>query len=116
MGRGTNKRVLGPRPPPIFSYVMNNYWTTNYLAGQGGDFVFRYILTSGKNIDPAMLSRVGWEGMSSLEVNEISAQDRVDNAPRALPSSQSSFLQVDQPNVVLNAWKEAEDGKGTILR
>ena len=25
-------------------------------------------------------------------------------------------MQVDQPNVVLNAWKEAEDQKGTILR
>jgi alpha-mannosidase len=114
--RGAYPKEFGRRTATIFSYVMNNYWTTNYLAGQGGDFVFRYVLTSGKNIDPAMLSRVGWEAISSLEVNEISAQDRVDNAPRALPSSQSSFLQVDQPNVVLNAWKEAEDGKGTILR
>jgi alpha-mannosidase len=32
--------------PTLFSYVMNNYWHTNYKAGQGGDFRFRYELTS----------------------------------------------------------------------
>lgn len=30
----------------ILSYVMNNYWHTNYKAGQGGDFRFRYEITS----------------------------------------------------------------------
>ncbi len=114
--RGAYPKEFGHRTAAIFSYVMNNYWTTNYLAGQGGDFVFRYVFTSGKNIDPAMLSRVGWEAMSGLEMNEIFPQDKVDSAPRALPSAQSSFLQVDQPNVVLNAWKDAEDGNGTVMR
>ncbi len=32
---------------------MNNYWDTNYAAGQGGDFTFRYIVTSGRNLDAA---------------------------------------------------------------
>jgi alpha-mannosidase len=114
--RGTYPKEFGDRDATIFSYAMNNYWTTNYVGGQGGDFVFRYIFTSGKNINPASLSRAGWEAMSELEVNEIIPQDKVDNAPRPLPSSQSSFLQVDQPNVVMNAWKEAEDGEGTIMR
>ncbi|MBN1901830.1 hypothetical protein JW926_10960, partial [Candidatus Sumerlaeota bacterium] len=30
----------------ILSYAMNNYWHTNYKAGQGGDFRFRYEITS----------------------------------------------------------------------
>jgi len=34
----------------ILSYVMNNYWHTNYKAGQGGDFRFRYeIASSGRD-------------------------------------------------------------------
>lgn len=28
----------------IYSYVMNNYWETNYLAGQEGEVVFRYFI------------------------------------------------------------------------
>ena len=114
--RGTFPNEFGDRKGTIFSYAMNNYWTTNYVAGQGGDFVFRYVLSSGKNMTPASLGRLGREAMSELEVNEIFPQDKVDDAPRPLPASKESFMQVDQPNVVLNAWKEAEDEKGTILR
>jgi hypothetical protein len=114
--RGTFPKEFGDRKATIFSYAMNNYWTTNYVGGQGGDFVFRYVLASGKNLSPVGLSRLGWEAMTDLEVNEIFPQDRVDEAPRPLPAAQSSFLQVDQANIVLTAWKEAEDKKGTILR
>jgi alpha-mannosidase len=114
--RGTFPKEFGDRRGTIFSYAMNNYWTTNYVGGQGGDFVFRYVLASGKNLSPVGLSRLGWEAMTDLEVNEIFPQDRVDDAPRPLPAAQSSFLQVDRTNIVLTAWKEAEDKKGTILR
>ena len=105
-----------PRQGTIFSYVMNNYWFTNYAAGQGGEFTFRYVLTSGNNLLPAYLSRLGWEEMSPLEVDQITSQDKAIDSPRPLDSARSSFLQVDQPNVVLITWKMAEDGEGTVLR
>ena len=54
--------------------------------------------------------------MTGLEVDQIFPQDRVDDATRLPLGSQSSFLQVDQTNIVLTAWKEAEDKRGTILR
>ena len=38
------------------------------------------------------------------------------DTPRPLDSAQGSFVQVDQPNVVLVTWKMAEDGDGTVLR
>jgi len=114
--RGTFPTEFGDRKGTIFSYAMNNYWGTNYVAGQGGDFVFRYVLHSGKNLEPSVLSRLGWEAMLPLEINEIIPQDKVDDARRPLDSAHGSFLQVDQPNVVLTAWKEAEDKNGTILR
>ncbi len=114
--RGAFPRKFGKRSGTVFSWVMNNYWTTNYVAGQGGDFVFRYALTSGRQLTPAALSRFGWELMSKLEVNEIIPQDRVDTQPRPLSGAQDSFLQIDSANVVLTAWKPAEDGSGSILR
>jgi alpha-mannosidase len=95
---------------------MNNYYFTNYAAGQGGEFTFRYVLTSGKNLQPAYLSRLGREEMSPLEVDQITTQDKAINSLRPLDSAQLSFLQVRQPDVVLETWKMAEDGDGTILR
>jgi hypothetical protein len=100
----------------IFSYVMNNYWHTNYVAAQGGAFTFRYVLTSGSNLQPGQLSRLGWEEMTPLETNEIVQNDKEVSPPRPLDKAQGSFLQVNQPNVVLVNWKTAEDGKGSILR
>jgi alpha-mannosidase len=107
---------FGRRPGTIFSYVMNNYWDTNYAAGQGGDFTFRYVLTSGNSLQPAYLSRLGREEVSPLEIDQITSQDKAINSPRPLDSAQGSFLQVNQPDVVLVTWKKAEDGGGTILR
>jgi alpha-mannosidase len=114
--RGTWPVEFGQRLGTIFSYVMNNYWDTNYAAGQGGDFTFRYVLTSGNHLEPAYLSRLGREEMSPLEVDQITSQDKAINSPRPLDSAQGSFLQVNNPDVELVTWKMAEDGEGTILR
>ena len=114
--RGAWPREFGSRKGTIFSYLMSNYWETNWPAGQGGDYTFRYAVTSGRNLSAGTLSRLGWEEMSPIEVNEIKSQDKAINPARPLDSAESSFLQVDQPNVVLVTWKRAEDDQGTILR
>jgi hypothetical protein len=114
--RATWPKEFGQRPGTIFSYVMNNYWDTNYAAGQGGDFTFRYVLTSGDHLPSPRLSRLGWEEMTPPEVDQITSQDKALDSPRPLPAAQDSFIQVDQRDVVLVTWKMAEDGDGTILR
>jgi hypothetical protein len=114
--RGAWPKEFGSRRGTIFSYLMSNYWDVNWPAGQGGDYTFRYAITSGRNLDPGALSRLGWEEMSPIEVNEITPQDKAISPPRPLAATESSFLQVDQPNVVLVTWKRAEDEQGTILR
>lgn len=100
----------------IFSYVMNNYWWTNYRAAQGGDFTFRYVLTSGRDLSPAALSRLGRSEMTPLETDEIISNDKAVNTPEPLNAPEGSFLEVSNPNVALVTWKRAEDNKGTILR
>ena len=114
--RATWPTQFGQRPGTIFSYAMMNYWDTNYAAGQGGDFTFRYVLTSSDHLQPAALSRFGWDEMTPTEVDRITEQDKAIDSPRPLPAAQGSFVQVDQPNVVLVTWKMAEDGDGTVLR
>jgi hypothetical protein len=114
--RGTWPVEFGQRPGMIFSYVMNNYWDTNYAAGQGGDFTFRYVLTSGSSLEPVSLSRLGREETSPLEIDQITSQDKAINSPRPLDAAQASFLEVSDPDVALVTWKVAEDRQGTILR
>jgi hypothetical protein len=114
--RATWPTQFGQRSGTIFSYVMDNYWDTNYAGGQGGDFTFRYVLTSGDHLQPGDLSRLGWEEMTPDEADQITSQDKALDTPRPLAAAQGSFVQVDQPNVVLVTWKMAEDGDGTVLR
>lgn len=114
--RGAWPREWTPRSGTVFSQVMNNYYFTNYAAAQGGDFTFRYVLTSSSHLEAAELSRAGREEMSPLETDQITYQDKAINSKQPLNAAEGSFLQVDQPDVALITWKQAEDEKGTILR
>ena len=100
----------------IFSYAMNNYWHTNYRAGQSGDFVFRYAVTSGPRLDGGGLTHLGFDEMRPAEVNYVVSQDKVGNPARPLAPTGTSFLTVGGDDIALVTWKKAQDGKGSILR
>jgi alpha-mannosidase len=114
--RVTFPKDFGTRKGSIFSYAMNNYWHTNYRAAQGGHFRFRYVITSTASIDPVALSRLGWEESTPLEISEVTASDKAVEWKRPLDGKSGSFLELDDPALVLEAWKPAEDSRGTILR
>jgi alpha-mannosidase len=100
----------------MFSYAMNNYWHTNYRAAQGGDFHFRYVLTSGHNFEPANLTRLGVDSQRVLSAERIANQDKAGATTESLPAEGRSFLEIDNPDVLLTTWKLAENGEGTIVR
>ncbi len=54
------------RSPEFFSYVMNNYWHTNYKADQEGVVSFRYGLHPHGPFDPAEAVRWGRERRAPL--------------------------------------------------
>jgi len=110
--RGKWPTEFRPRTATIFSWVMNNYWGTNFAPQQGGEFTFRYSLVSGPTLDPADLTRLGDEAMTPLEVDQVGAAI----IPGKLPSDEASLLEVDNPSVAVATWKLAEDGQGSILR
>jgi hypothetical protein len=56
------------------------------------------------------------EFINHVQKTEVYTKEAVYFSPRPLDSAQGSFLQVNQPDVVLVTWKMAEDGDGTILR
>ncbi len=96
----------------IFSWLMNNYWGTNFPAWQGGDFTFRYAITSNAQFNAPSLTRFGLEALTPLERDDVpGTQDS-----SLLPNRGASLLEIGNPGVTLLTWKRAEDGDGTILR
>ena len=116
INRGVWPETFSAKSSTIFSYVMNNYWHTNYRAEQGGEVTFRYVMTSGATLAPESLARFGRAAMAPLETDQVIDQDKVGDPDRPLAPVPLSFLQVDAPNVVVEAWKAADDGNGTVLR
>jgi alpha-mannosidase len=116
INRGRWPEEFTPKTSTIFSYVFNNYWHTNYRAAQGGEFTFRYVMTSGPTLSPGDLARFGRAAMTPLETDEVIDQDKVGNPPSPLEPVATSFLQVDGSGVVVENWKAAEDGNGSVLR
>ncbi len=114
--RGKWPKVFNERKGTIFSYVMNNYYFTNWPASQGGDFTFRYFFTSARELTPEYLSHFARAEMTPLEVDIITRNDKETARPGPLPADQGSFIDIDQPNVVLVTWKQAENEDGMILR
>jgi len=52
----------------FYSYVMNNYWHTNYKADQEGPVTFRYVIVPHAGFKPAEAVRIGRETREPLVV------------------------------------------------
>jgi alpha-mannosidase len=110
--RGEWPTEFKPKSSAIFSWLMNNYWGTNFPAWQGGDFTFRYAITSDAQFNAQLLTRFGLEALTPLERDDVpGTQDS-----SLLPNQEASLLDVGSPEVTLLTWKRSEDGDGTILR
>ena len=116
INRGTWPDRFEPKNGTIFSYVLNNYWHTNFRRVQSGDFTFHYVLTSGKQLAPEALAHLGRDAMTPIEIGQLISNDKFGDPTRPLTTSPTSFLAVSAPNVVVENWKVAEDNQGTILR
>ena len=110
--RGNWPAEFKPQSSTVFSWLMNNYWGTNFPAWQGGDFTFRYAITSHSQFDPRSLTRFALNALTPLERDDVPASQ--DASP--LPNREASLLEITNPGVTLLTWKRAEDGDGTVLR
>ncbi len=114
--RGKWPAKFGKRVGTIFSYVMNNYWNTNYVAAQGGKFTFRYVMTSGRDLTPAEMGWFGWNEMTPIEVDRVTPNDARYWRRSSMFKPEKSFLKMNSRDVVLSDWKRAQNNRGTIMR
>lgn len=68
----------------LYSYVMNNYWHTNYKADQEGPVTFRYSLRLHGQFDPAEAVKFGTETREPLLVQAASERP-TDSLMQLLP-------------------------------
>jgi len=90
----------------FYSYVMNNYWETNYKADQEGQTPFRYRVRPHGRFSPEEAARFGIQTSQPLVMAPVE-QD----APVAPP-----LLRVEPSGVLVSGLKISEDGKAVILR
>jgi len=57
---GRYKPDARPATQQVYSWVLNNYWTTNFRSSQEGEMVWTYSFTSGTNADNVSATRFGW--------------------------------------------------------
>ncbi len=88
----------------FFSYVMNNYWYTNYSAAQEGPATFHYAIYLHDAFDPAVAGRLGRANTQPLLVTASTKKER-----------QLPFTLNDE-HILLTAAKPAPQGNGTLLR
>ena len=91
-----------PPSATLYSYVMNNYWETNYKAGQEGPTLFRYSIRPHGRFDSAAAHRFGTERSQPLIVVPVEA-----GAP-----AMASLIRVAPSGVLVTALKPADDGPG----
>jgi len=90
----------------LYSYVMNNYWETNYKAGQEGPTTFRYSIKPHGRFDSGEAARFGVECSQGLIVVPVVKEAAV----------RRSILRVEPAAVMVTAFKPSEDGKAWIIR
>lgn len=92
----------------ILSYVMNNYWETNYKADQEGPTPFTYFIMAHRGgYDPVTAMRFGMETTRPLVA--ITAGE---SCPPEIPC----LLSVVEGTILPMECKTSRDGKAVILR
>jgi alpha-mannosidase len=108
--------------PDVFSWVMNNYWFTNFRVSQEGEFRWNYYLTSLTDAAPEAAAMFGWGSRIPLVARVL---PELHGKSSGLPAT-GSVLTVDAPGVVVvdarpageqTAWLHLREvaGKRTVL-
>ena len=102
--------IVKVEKPHIYSWIMNNYWFTNFRAFQEGEFKWNYAITSTSDTSNKTATRFGWNSCIPL-VSRVIASNKQGRGESTL-----STLQFDNPNVVLVSAKPVENGLLLHLR
>jgi len=107
---GKWQRVAKVDKPHVYSWVMNNYWFTNFRATQEGEFRWHYYLTSLNDTSRTAATRFGW-------ASRIPLAARVSPAGKAAQPGRPwtlSALRLREPNALLIGARPSAGGDGIL--
>lgn len=100
-----------PEKPHIYSWVLNNYWTTNFKASQEGEMKWRYYLTSSADLTNSFATRFGWDSRIPLLARVIPPK----TTDKATITTSRSLMDLDLPNLLLVNARPDPSANGVIL-
>ena len=99
--------IMKPEPgTTIYSFVMNNYWLTNYKAWQRGMVVFHYVLQPHGPFSQAAAVRFGIDSQQPLLTASIAPHTR----------AIKSFVTIEPASVLVEDCHPNPDSKSYSLR
>lgn len=98
-----------PETTNLFSWPMNNYWTTNFNVDQRGGFEFSYSITSINTPDNITSTRFGWNRRIPLMTRIIPAGNKTKS------SSEENFISILPENILLINAQPLENENGILL-
>jgi len=116
INRGSWRRQFTNSSSTIFSYLMNNYWSSKYAGQKTWELTNRYAITSGTRFEPGETERFGLQTRTPMEVGDIKSSDKLPARVGTLPPAHAGFVELTPGNLVLTALKVAEDGHGLVAR
>jgi len=108
---GKWQRVTRVAQPHVYSWVMNNYWFTNFRPTQEGDFRWNYGLTTTRDPGNAAATRLGWGFRIPLATRVLTPL----KAGKTVEPPALSLVTVDVPGVVVVDTRPAAGG-GVVLQ
>jgi hypothetical protein len=99
-----------PETNAMYSWPMNNYWTTNFNADQHGEFEWTYFLTSSQDNSIEYATKFAWD-------NRIPMPARVLPAGKADTQAkhEGSVLEITPDNILLVNMRPVDNEDAVIL-
>jgi alpha-mannosidase len=112
INRGRRHGKFSGASAAVFSCLLNNYGVRNAAAGQSGEFVFRYAITSSARFEPEKVARFAREARAPLEVSLFRTRGkrlRAEAKPGSIPPGAATLVEVAPDNLAISALKGTED-------
>ena len=103
---------LHPATNHIFSWVLNNYWVTNFKASQGGELRWSYSICSSDDNSTEFATKFGMEERTPLLSRIQLANSPMNDSSKLF---EKSALNLDFPGLILINARPSMDDKGIIL-
>lgn len=110
LNMGKFERYPKPGKTHLYSWVMNNYWFTNFRAAQEGAFSWSYQLSSSKDTTNSYAAKYAWSERNSFAARVLPAGEKENVSPVA-----GTFKITGSPKVLLVNSRPSFKIKGSIL-